>query len=145
MHLCVDTFDTDSPANSTGNVWRRLDFSWMFWLSLKELRMLRKRDCQGRLSFHFFERWMTDLVTNSRQKKSKQCPGKICRGSESVFLHGVKWESLIVHRTHLQRGLQRGFDWTPSHPPFFISYEKEIIWSLSETKLFHFHGIFKKN
>ena len=29
-------------------------------------------------------------------------------------------------------------------PPFKISYENEIIWSLSETKLFHFHGIFKQ-
>ena len=40
----------------------------IFWLFPKERRMLRKRDYQGRLSFHFFDRWMTDLATH-RQKK----------------------------------------------------------------------------
>ena len=40
----------------------------IFWLLPKERRMLRKRDYQGRLSFHFFDRWMTDLATH-RQKK----------------------------------------------------------------------------
>ena len=40
----------------------------IFWLFAKERRMLRKRDYQGRLSFHFFDRWMTDLATH-RQKK----------------------------------------------------------------------------
>ena len=33
------------------------------------------------------------------RKKSKQCPGKICRCSNSAFLHGVEWDRLIVHRT----------------------------------------------
>ena len=41
----------------------------IFWLFPKERRMLRKRDYQGRLSFHFFDRWMTNLATH-RQKKS---------------------------------------------------------------------------
>ena len=72
----------------------------IFWLFPKERRMLRKRDYQGRLSFHFFDRWMTDLATH-RQKKSKQCPGKICRCSNSAFLHGVEWDRLIVHRTRV--------------------------------------------
>ena len=40
----------------------------IFWLFPKERRMLRKRDYQGRLSFHFFDRWKTDLATH-RQKK----------------------------------------------------------------------------
>ena len=40
----------------------------IFWLFPIERRMLRKRDYQGRLSFHFFDRWMTDLATH-RQKK----------------------------------------------------------------------------
>ena len=40
----------------------------IFWLFPKERRMLRKRDYQGRLSFHFFDRWITDLATH-RQKK----------------------------------------------------------------------------
>ena len=40
----------------------------IFLLFLKERRMLRKRDYQGRLSFHFFDRWMTYLATH-RQKK----------------------------------------------------------------------------
>ena len=40
----------------------------IFWLFPKERRMLKKRDYQGRLSFHFFDRWMTDLATH-RQKK----------------------------------------------------------------------------
>ena len=40
----------------------------IFLLFPKERRMLRKRDYQGRLSFHFFDRWMTDLATH-RQKK----------------------------------------------------------------------------
>ena len=40
----------------------------IFWPFPKEQRMLRKRDYQGRLSFHFFDRWMTDLATH-RQKK----------------------------------------------------------------------------
>ena len=40
----------------------------IFWLFPKERRMLRKRDYQGRLSFHCFDRWMTDLATH-RQKK----------------------------------------------------------------------------
>ena len=44
---------------------------------------------------------MTDLATH-RQKKSKQCPGKNCRCSNSAFLHGVEWDRLIVHRTHQQ-------------------------------------------
>ena len=48
------------------------DAGWIsariFWLFPKERRMLRKRDYQGRLSFHFFDRWMTDLATH-RQKK----------------------------------------------------------------------------
>ena len=66
MHLCVDYFVTDSPAHSPGNVWRGSDFSPE--LFPKERRMLRKRDYQGRLSFHFFDRWMTDLATH-RQKK----------------------------------------------------------------------------
>ena len=39
----------------------------IFWLLPKERRMLRKRDYQGRLSFHLFDRWMTDLATH-RQK-----------------------------------------------------------------------------
>ena len=43
--------------------------AWTFLLSLKEHRMLRKWDHQGRLSFHFFERWITDLATH-RQKKN---------------------------------------------------------------------------
>ena len=30
--------------------------AWIFLLFLKERRMLRKGDCQGRLSFHFFDR-----------------------------------------------------------------------------------------
>ena len=62
--------------------------------------MLRKRDYQGRLSFHFFDRCMTDLATH-RQKKVQQCPGKICRCSNSAILHGVEWDRLIVHRTLL--------------------------------------------
>ena len=40
----------------------------IFWLFLKERRMLRKRDYQSRLSFHFFDRWMTYLAIH-RQKK----------------------------------------------------------------------------
>ena len=63
-----DYFVTDSPAHSPGNVWRGSDFSPDIWLFPKERRMLRKRDYQGRLSFHFFDRWMTDLATH-RQKK----------------------------------------------------------------------------
>ena len=68
MHLCVDYFVTDSPAHSqvtsdAGRISARI-----FWLFPKERRMLRKRDYQGRLSFHFFDRWMTDLATH-RQKK----------------------------------------------------------------------------
>ena len=68
MHLCVDYFVTDSPAHSPGNVWRGRISARIFWLFPKERRMLRKRDYQGRLSFHFFDRWMTDLATH-RQKK----------------------------------------------------------------------------
>ena len=30
--------------------------AWIFLLSLKERRMLRKRDYRGRLSLHFFDR-----------------------------------------------------------------------------------------
>ena len=37
------------------------------------------------------------------RKKTKQCPGKICRCSNSAFLHGVEWDRLIVHRTHVNR------------------------------------------
>ena len=72
----------------------------IFWLFLKEQRMLRKRDYQGRLSLHFFDRWMTYRATH-RQKKSKQCPGKICRCSKFAFLHRVEWDLLIVHRTQI--------------------------------------------
>ena len=85
MHLCVDYFVTDSPVHSPGNVWRRSDFSPNFWLSLKERRMLRKRDYQGRLSFQFFDRLMTDLASHRQKKKSKQCPEKKCRCSNSAF------------------------------------------------------------
>ena len=35
------------------------------------------------------------------RKKSKQCPGKICRCSNFAYLHGVEWDRLIVHRTPL--------------------------------------------
>ena len=63
MHLRADYFVTDSPAHSPGRI-----STWIFWLSLKERRMLTKRDYQGRLSFHFFDRWMTALATH-RQKK----------------------------------------------------------------------------
>ena len=31
------------------------------------------------------------------RKKSKQCPGKQCRCSNSAFLHEVEWDRLIVH------------------------------------------------
>ena len=48
----------------------------IFWLFPKERRMLRKRDYQGRLSFHFFDRWMTDLATH-RQKKVQAMSWKI--------------------------------------------------------------------
>ena len=47
--------------------------TWIFWQSLKERGMLRKRDYQGRSSFHFFDRWMTDLATH-RQKKVQAMP-----------------------------------------------------------------------
>ena len=40
----------------------------IFLLFPKERRMLRKRDYQGRLSFHFFDRWMTDLATHRQNK-----------------------------------------------------------------------------
>ena len=43
---------------------------------------------------------MNDRSCHSQaEKKSKQCPGKICRCSNSAFLHGVEWGRLIVHRT----------------------------------------------
>ena len=75
------------------------------FLSLKLRRMRRKRDYQGRLSFHFFDRRMTNLATQ-RQKKSNQCPEKYCRCLNSAFLHGVEWDRLIVHRTHSQRPIK---------------------------------------
>ena len=37
------------------------------------------------------------------RKKSKQCPGKFFRCSNSAFLHGVEWDRLIVHRTLEER------------------------------------------
>ena len=56
LHLFADYSVTDSQAESPGDVRRQSDFSLIFLMSLKERRLLRKRDCQGRLSFHFVER-----------------------------------------------------------------------------------------
>ena len=68
--IFVWTILSQTPRRTPpGNVRRRSDFSPDFLtVFLKERRMLRKRDYQGRLSFHFFDRWMTYLATH-RQKK----------------------------------------------------------------------------
>ena len=50
MYLCADSFVIDSPAD----VQRQSDFR-LFLLSLKEWRMPRKRDYQGRLSITFLK------------------------------------------------------------------------------------------
>ena len=92
MHLCVDYFVTDSPAHSPRNVWRRSVSAWIFWLSIKERRILRKQDYKGRLSFHFFDRWMTVLATY--RKKSPSTLWKICRCSNSAFFTW-SWMGLI--------------------------------------------------
>ena len=79
--------------------------AWIFWLFLKERRILRKQDYQGRLSFHFFDRWLTDLATHRQEKVQALCPEKICRCSNSAVLHGVEWDQLIVHGTLEQNTL----------------------------------------
>ena len=43
---------------------------------------------------------MTGIATH-RQKKSKQCLEKSNRYANSALLHGVEWDRLIVHRTHM--------------------------------------------
>ena len=66
MHLCVDYFFGHSPANSPGNVWCQLDFSLIFLVVPQREENAKKTRLsinQGRLSFHFFEKWMTDLAT----------------------------------------------------------------------------------
>ena len=61
----------------------------IFLLFPKERRMLRKRDYQGRLSFHFFDRWMTDLATH-RQKKVQAMSWKNLQMLE-FFLFTWSW------------------------------------------------------
>ena len=68
----------------------------IFWLFPKERRMLRKRDY---LFTFLIGEWQILPLTD--RKNSKQCPGKICRCSNSAFLHGVEWDRLIVHRTQM--------------------------------------------
>ena len=50
----------------------------------------------------------------------------------------------ICFQLHQWR-IQRGFDWNPSLSPVFKYRMKMKLFGLSETKLFYFHGIFKKN
>ena len=103
MHLCVDYFVTDSPAHSPGNVWRGSDFNPDFLTVPKERRMLRNEIIKVGCLFTFLiGEWQILPLTD--RKKSKQCPGKICRCSNSAFLHGVEWDRLIVHRTYKREG-----------------------------------------
>ena len=51
MYLCADCFVTDSQAD----VQRQSDSSLIFLLSLKERKLPRKRDYQGRFSITFLK------------------------------------------------------------------------------------------
>ena len=67
----------------------------IFCLSVKERRMLRKRDYQGRFSFHFLiGEWQIFSLTC--RKKVQAMSWKICRCSNSAFLYGIEWDRLIV-------------------------------------------------
>ena len=52
--------------------------------------------------------------------------------------------SLFAIQWRIQRGF-RGFAWTPPPSPHFKYPMKMESFGLSETKLFHFHGIYKQN
>ena len=69
----------------------------IFWLSLKELRMLRKLDYQGRF-------WKAnDRSCHSLAEKKTQA---IFRGWKYVFLHGDEWDWSIVHQTVVAKVLK---------------------------------------
>ena len=66
---------------------------------------------------------MTDLATH-RQKKVQGYPGKICRCSNSAFLHRVEWDRLVVHRT--LKGVS-----TQYSLPVFVAHENSTFRNLA--------------
>ena len=54
-------------------------------------------------------------------------------------------ELLCLHMLILSSGRSRGGSLKPSSPPPVVKYPMKMkSFGLNETKLFHFHGIFKK-
>ena len=89
---CADNFVTDSPDISPGNVHihvRRRSIQLNYFVYLSK----RKRDYyQVGLSFTFFKRWMTDLVSafSDRKKDPTNAYKNIFLCLKSAFLHEVE-------------------------------------------------------
>ena len=111
-----------------------------FQLEFFEQRLLRKRDYQGRLSFHYFERWMTALVTN-RQKKIQPMSSKNKQRLENCLLHGVEWDQIIVHWTHMQarRKMDDRKEFTDSQIAAWIWYQEKDMHKQIWTSEVHIH------
>ena len=61
-----------------------------------------------------------------------------------TVLQPIQLDTLHARQWRIQRGF-RGFVRTPSRPSVFKYPKKMEYFGLTETKLFHFHGICKKN
>ena len=69
--------------------------AWIFWLSLKERKMLRRLDV-----FSLFWKVNDRSCHSQAEKKIQALSWKKMQMLQFLFLHGVEWDWLIVHRTH---------------------------------------------
>ena len=110
---------------------------------------MRDKNRSHNWNYDFLKRWLYGLFVRSTLFS---CPlgswFPLCT-FETIrwFLMRPKWLKLasLAKKICTLRGGSRGVARTPSPPLIFKYPMKMKYFGLSETKLFHFHGIFKKN